>query len=549
MQGTRAGPGRQRAAGNPALTRLVGAHLLTVVAEYAAFVAVLVFAFDQGGSRGTGLASLAILGATLAGAFVASTLTNRFRPALVRNVGLAAQVAGYAIAAAAMAGGVVPVAIAGSVLALGAVPTLRPTGAVLLPAVVRSTSELTTGTLWISRCECAAALLGPLGVAVLLWAGGPELALAGCGVAAAAALAISLVGTTAAGAGPPPASADRPLAEAIATVRANRGTTGLFGVALAYYVILGALDVLLVVLAFEALDLGSGGVGVLNALVGAGALASMVVATVVVRRTRLAPSLALGLLAAAVLCVILGVATSRPVAVVVLPLLGLVAALCDGIGRMLLQRSADPRALASLFALVELVGGVGMLLGSGLAQIVVAVGDVHWALVALGFVLALILAVSAKAVWHADASADVPVVEMSLLQQLPMFAPLPPINLEALARTAASQPFAAGEEVVRQGDHGDRFYAVVHGELDVSMSGEHIRVLGRGGSFGEVALLADVPRTATVTARSSGELLAIDRVPFLVAVTGSDTSQAAAWGAIHALRFDDGVPVPPVVEP
>ena len=198
-------------------------------------------------------------------------------------------------------------------------------------------------------------------------------------MAAALALAASLVGAAAlVEHGPPPTAAERPLAGALATVRANRGTTGLFGVALARYAILGALDVLLVVLAFEALDLGSGGVGILNALLGAGALASMAVATVVVRRARLAPWLAIGLLAAALLCACCSAPRPRcRSTVVVLPLLGLCAALFDGIGRMLLQRSVDPAALASLFALVELVGGIGLLLGSVLAQVVVAVADVH----------------------------------------------------------------------------------------------------------------------------------------------------------------------------
>jgi hypothetical protein len=518
------------------------AHLLAVVAEYAAVVAVLVYAFDEGGSGTTGLVSLAVLGAGLVGSFVASSVTNRFAPGRVRLLGLAAQLAGYAVAASAMAAGLLPVAVAGAVLALGAVATLRPTGAVLIPAVVRSTSELTVGNLWISRCECASALIGPLAVAVLLWVGGPALGLAGCAAAVAVALAASVIGSAVVEHGPPAAGRERPLSEAFATVRANRGATGLFGVALARYAILGALDVLLVVLAFEALDLGSGGVGVLNALVGAGAFASMAVATVVVRQARLAPSLAVGLSVAALLCVVLGAATSLPVTVVVLPLLGLCAALFDGISRMLLQRSAEPQALASLFALIELVGGIGLLLGSGLAQVVVAVADVHVAFGALGALLALILAVSARAVWHADSSADVPVVEMSLLRTLPMFAPLPPVSLEALARSGVRRPFAAGEAIVRQGEPGDRFYAVVHGSLDVVMSGEHIRTAARGSFFGEVALLADVPRTATVTAATDGDLLALDRVPFLVAVTGSDTSRAAAWGVVRSLRLDTDLP-------
>ena len=81
------------------------------------------------------------------------------------------------------------------------------------------------------------------------------------------------------------------------------------------------------------------------------------------------------------------------------------------------------------------------------------------------------------------------------------------------------------------------------------MSGEHIRVAERGSFFGEVALLADVPRTATVTARTDGELLALDRVPFLVAVTGSDTSRSAAWGVVRSLRLDADLPAAEPAEP
>ncbi|WP_255985005.1 cyclic nucleotide-binding domain-containing protein, partial [Klebsiella pneumoniae] len=95
------------------------------------------------------------------------------------------------------------------------------------------------------------------------------------------------------------------------------------------------------------------------------------------------------------------------------------------------------------------------------------------------------------AVWHADASADIPVVEMSLLRELPMFAPLPPVALEALARSATYEVVGPGVDVVRQGAPGDRFYAVAGGAFDVVMGGEHIREARRGSFFGEVALLAD----------------------------------------------------------
>ena len=209
---------------------------------------------------------------------------------------------------------------------------------------------------------------------------------------------------------------------------------------------------------------------------------------------------------------------------------------------MLLQRSADPSLLGSMFALIELIGGIGLLVGSGLVQVLVAVGDIPLALYGLAGLLVVILAAAAPALWRADEGADLPVVEMSLLRRLPMFAPLPPIALEAVARSAHHVPVSKGSVVIHQGEPGDRFYAVAGGTFDVIATGEHVHTVERGACFGEVALLADVPRTATVTARVDGELLAVDRVPFLVAVTGSDVSHAAAWGAVHAMDLDISLP-------
>ena len=78
----------------------------------------------------------------------------------------------------------------------------------------------------------------------------------------------------------------------------------------------------------------------------------------------------------------------------------------------------------------------------------------------------------------------------------------------------------AGAAVVRQGEPGDRFYVVVDGEVDVATTaGQPAPRSARAAYFGEIALLRDVPRTATVKARAETELLALDRDDFL-AVTG-----------------------------
>ncbi|MFN3216179.1 MAG: cyclic nucleotide-binding domain-containing protein [Acidimicrobiales bacterium] len=348
--------------------------------------------------------------------------------------------------------------------------------------------------------------------------------------------------------GPPAARATEPAAGsgivgAARHLGRRRRNIAIVVVGWARSVVLGGLQPLMVVLAFENLDMQRGGPGLLGALVGAGAVASTVVMTLVARRSHLTPVLVVGLGASAAALVSLAAGVSLPAAVIALPVIGLAAAMVDGLGRLLLQRSCDPTALGPAFALFDLAVAVGFVSGAALVQAMLAVGDVRLALVALAVVAALVLAACVRPLWSADHVSDVPVVEMSLLRSLPMFAPLPPLALETVARSATYLPVDRGDVVVRQGEHGDCFYAVADGAFEVEMSGRRMRTARRNGFFGEVALLADVPRTATVSAAEPGELLVIERVPFLVAVTGSDTSRQVAWGIVRGLELDDDLPL------
>lgn len=530
---------------------MVGAHLAVVLTEWASTVAVLVYAYQREGTAATGLASLAVLAPQVLAAPAAANLTVRHPPRRVRAAGMVVQAMAFATAAAlAVAEAPVAAVVVAVVIALAALGTLRPTGAVLLPAMVGSGAELATANLWVSHAESASALLGPLLAAALLAVGDPGVALAGCALLTVAALVPTLTSTRAV---PRPDGHEddwqpgAALSGALATMRQRPWTAGVLVVVAARSAVVGALDVALVVLAFEELDLGAGGPGWLSALVGLGALASTAVTASVVGRRRLAPALLGGLVLSATACVALALLPALGVALLALPVLGLSIALLYGGGTILLQRAADPRVLGSLFAMIELVGGVGLLVGSGLAQGLIALVDVRAALTGLAVVLVVVLVVSAVPLGRADAGADVPVVEMSVLHALPMFASLPPLELEAVARSAERLEVPGGTVVIRQGDQGDRFYAVVDGAFGIDRDGERIRVAERGSCFGEVALLVDVARTATVSAEGPGVLLAVDREPFLMALTRRGAALAGAWRFVQAMPVAPTLPAEPSV--
>ena len=82
----------------------------------------------------------------------------------------------------------------------------------------------------------------------------------------------------------------------------------------------------------------------------------------------------------------------------------------------------------------------------------------------------------------------------------------------------------AGTEMITQGDTGDLFYLIATGTAAVTVDGERRATIDAGGFFGEIALLRDTPRTATVTAETEMELLSLDRDQFLAVVTGHTQS-------------------------
>ena len=115
-----------------------------------------------------------------------------------------------------------------------------------------------------------------------------------------------------------------------------------------------------------------------------------------------------------------------------------------------------------------------------------------------------------------------------LLRAVPLFAPLEPKSLELIAQQLVRVEVPAGEVLIHEGDEGDRFYVIEAGRLTATFKGDVLSEMGPGDPFGEIALLRDVPRTATVTADEASVLLALDRATFLDAVTGDNEVRSRA---------------------
>ncbi len=306
-----------------------------------------------------------------------------------------------------------------------------------------------------------------------------------------------------------------------------------------YFVIIGALDLLCVILAVNYLHMGSGGPGFLNSALGGGALLAGFVTAFLVGRRHLARTLTITLsIAVAALALIATIPRVAPT-ILLIGTVGLAGAVFDITGRTLLQRSAPPNAIAGLFSILEALMDSGLVLGAVLVRVAIAVGGLKAALFAPA-IMALILV---PGVWRQlrkiDSSATVPQVEIQLLRSISIFAALPAPSLEGVARDLEPLKVSQGTVVVKEGDPGDSYYAVAEGELAISRKGQFLQMVSRGDGFGEIALVRDVPRQATVTAATDASLYTLHKEPFVLAVTGHATTISAVGAQIARHLGDD----------
>jgi hypothetical protein len=180
----------------------------------------------------------------------------------------------------------------------------------------------------------------------------------------------------------------------------------------------------------------------------------------------------------------------------------------------------------------------GMAVGSLVMPLLIHSVGLRTGLLILGLAVAAIAFLSLGSLRRIDQVALAP-EGLDLFRAVPLFAPLPERAIERLARSSVVVQVAAGDAVFHLGDRGDRFYVIDDGEAVAELADERTIAIGTGGSFGEIALLRDVPRTATVRAITDLRLRAVDRRVFLSVVTGHGEAASNADRLVSRMLVGD----------
>lgn len=499
-----------------------------ITAEWAHFVAFGVFAYEHGGVSAVGAAGLVrLLPAALVAPFAAA-LGDRF-PRERFLVGMSC------LGALALGGSAVAFAVDAAVLVYAfaalfglAVTLIRPALQALLPSLARTPAELIASNGATSTIESLGTLIGPLLAGLLVAFSGAGLVFAvGAGalvVAAVAASRVRVQGRVELRAVTDERGVGRALAAGLAAVAGAPRARLIVGLAMAQAFVRGCLNVLIVVAAFRVLGGGGEAVGYMTAAIGVGGLVGAVGAATL-GADRLAVPFGVALVFWGAPIAVIAPWPDLAVALIMLAVVGAANSVEDVALFTLLQRLVPDHLLTRVLGLVwSLVMGA-VALGSLATPVVVETFGPQPAFVVVGSILPLLALLTYRRLAAID-RAVAPAPELELVEHVPMFAPLSMAAKERVATRLVPLSAHPGDVIIRAGETGDRFYIVGDGALRVSAAGVNT-TLRNPGYFGEIALLRDVPRSATVTALVETQLYALQRDDFLAAITGHEAARAA----------------------
>ncbi len=533
---------------NPGLRRVNLAFAGSAIGDWAYATAIVVWAYSVGGVAAVGLWGTVRLILMAVATPFASVIVDKFsRKAVMVTADLVR--GGLVLAAALLIWAEAPVAfvfVLATLASIAAAP-FRPAVAALLPKLVSKPEELTAANGASSTIESLAFFVGPaLGGLLLTVASVPVVIVFNALTFLWSALLVSRIRVPAATDTAPVAAPDEPadgtgagtegdpepetveevgegfLRESMAGFRTIAAHKDLRLVSLVYCaqtIVAGASIVFGVDIAVQMTDFGPSGVGYLDSVLGIGAILGGLFAISRASARKLATDFGWGVIFWALPLLLAAVWPQMWAAFLALFIIGFANPIVDVNASTIVQRLTDDAVMGRVFGALETALIGSMALGSIAMPIMVGLWGLRWSLAVLGLIIAAIVLPAMLRLRRLDGKLGAP-EGLELLRLVPLFAPLEPKSLELVAQQLGRRVVAAGEAVITEGEVGDRFYIVESGHTTATHAGTVLSTQGPGDPFGEIALLRDVPRTATVVADEESVLLYLERDHFLAAVTG-----------------------------
>ena len=515
---------------NPRVRNVQIAGAGSTLGVWAYGVALPVYAYHAGGKSAVGLLFFArFVLAALASPWLGLLADRWSRRSVMLSSDVVRTVLMAGMTVVASAGGsaylVYVLAITSTIVA----SAWGPAQAALMPSLVNSPDELTAANVVENTISSVGMFAGPALGGVLLVVSGPAAVFALTG-----ALTLwSAVFVLRVPRDKPPERHERPhflreLTAGFSTMLHRPALRVVIGLSAAAAFVDGLLEVLLVLIALQLLHGSNGTLGWLNVAAGIGSIAGAFVVAALATRRRLAGGFALGLLLSSIPLALTAAVSSLGPALALIGVLGVGAVFCQVNSVTLLQRSAENEVMGRVFAVLECLILTGLAAGSIAAPGIVSWLGLKGALIASGLCVPVLLVPLWPSLRRIDDEAVIAEEPLKLLRRIEIFAELPEPLLERLAAGATSVSVETGQVVVSRGEVGNHFYAIASGQAAVELEDGSARELGPGEGFGEIALLRDVPRTATVRAVEPLRIYAIERDEFLAAVTGHAPTLASA---------------------
>jgi CRP-like cAMP-binding protein/MFS family permease len=529
----------------PTVRGYVGTVALLDLAQYTSGMVIWLYVFARGGTEAISLLVITSSGTVAVLAAPMSGFADRYGRARIAAVGAllrAAVLLAMALSIAAkwpVGTTIVLAGLEGAVYSVGA-PALR----ALAPTLVQSPSELGSVNLIISLGLALAVFLGPLvgGLAYGLIGAVPVVTVV------AVVFALSYPRLSRFREQGPPVEAERAtqsghrkLTEALAGLRSaasERDIRLTLLVFCGYSFAVGILDVVLIVIARDVLHQSDGGAGALYSAFGVGGLLAGVGIGQLVR-ARLARVFGIAVVLWAVPIAGIAFVTQAAIAWVCAFFAGIAGTVAQAAGDTVLQRATPDRLMSRVLGAYEALTGTAYMVAALVPAILISSLGVRTVLVLGAAVAPLVVICCWRGLLQLDRDLDVDDERLKLVSSVPWLHTGSLAEQDRVATLLEEQSASTGDVILYQGETGARFYILRSGAARVLVDGREVARLGAGDWFGEVALLSDIPRTATVQATETSALLALADDDFHRALAGpgvGDRGQSSHILGLQSLR-------------